>query len=56
MTEAERLEIEAVAQVIRKDVRKKAGLKLDWGQASNHMKEFYRKQAEELLINTAMGH
>ena len=43
------LEIEAVAKVLRKDVRFKAGLKLNWGSASEDMKQFYRQQAKKVI-------
>lgn len=45
MTQAEELELEVISKVLRKDIRRKAGLKLDWNKCSVGMKEWYRQQA-----------
>lgn len=51
----QQIEIEVVARNMRKQVRAKAGLKLDWGKASEEMKQHYRKLAKEVMNDSIFG-
>ena len=42
-------EVEHVAKFLRKEIRKKVGLQLDWDKASDKLKEWYRRKAREHL-------
>lgn len=46
---ARQAEIEAVAKCLRRDVRRKAMLPLDWGKASDSIKKFYYNLAKRLI-------
>lgn len=47
-------EIEIVAKALRKDVRWQAELPMNWRQASENMKAFYRDRALLILNATYM--